>query len=486
MRKFWQRDEAQIATPDNTDRVPPMSSWAAVPRWRLAATLLLALLNAALSGALLLQHHGDARAAAAVSQVCGTGGQSGCDIVARSPYSAVRGVPVAAMGLAFSLSIALLCALGLLGGPDTRAAAAAVAVGALLLSLAAAVVLLGIQLVLIKAFCKLCLLTYAVNALAFMLLLPTRRQGASLGAGLRYSEGRIAIAGWGLGTLAIAGGVLAFDMALASRASARTASDPSLLGAGASGPAAPAGSDAQRYQEEARLAQEQARQLQAILDDPKKLEDYFAQKATREYEQGPVQGFNLSATPFKGPANAPIRVIEFSDFLCPYCRSIAGAFASYVPQAADRVALYFKNYPLEQSCNPNVARTVHPGACNLALGAVCAQDQGKFWAYHDRVFAGPPPNPGVPEVVALAVGAGLDGPALASCMTGASARDRLTAELLEAKQGRVEATPTVFINGRRLPRINDFVQTVDREAAKIGLPPIGPPSAPASPAAPPH
>jgi protein-disulfide isomerase/uncharacterized membrane protein len=487
MRKFWQRGEAPVAAVENTERVPSRATWAIVPRWRLGATLALALLNAALSGTLLMQHHGDARAAAAVSQVCGEGGESGCDVVARSPYSSLGGVPVPAFGLAFALSLALLSGLGLLGGPDTRATAAGIGLALLFLSLIVAVVLLGIQLFVIKAFCKLCLLTYAVNALAFMVLLPTRRNGASLVSGLRYTEGRVAVAGWGLGTLALAAAVLASDRALASRATVQ-ASGPSPLGSSTppSVSPAPAGSDMQRYQEEARVAQEQARRLQEILDDPKKLEDYFAEKASREYEQGPVQSFNLKGAPFKGPAEAPIRVVEFSDFLCPYCRSIAAAFASYLPQSANRVVLYYKNYPLEQSCNPGLSRTVHPGACNLALGAVCAQDQGKFWAYHDRVFSAPPSNPGIADVVTLAAAAGLDGPALSGCMNGASARDRLAAEIREAKQARVEATPSVFINGRRLPRINDFVQTVDKEAAKIGLPPIGPPAAPPAAAAPVH
>jgi len=485
MRKFWQRDQAPVADVETTARVPSRATWAAVPRWRLVATLLLALLNTGLSAALLLQHHGDPYGAAAVGQVCGTGGETGCDAVARSPYSAVRGVPVAAIGLAFALSLALLSALGLLGGPDTRATAAAIALGTLLLALLAAVVLLGIQLFLIKAFCKLCLLTYAVNALAFMLMLPTRRNGASLGSGFRYNEGRVAIAGWGLGTLALVAGVLAFNMALAARSGVHAASGAPLgVGLPPSGTGAPAASDAQRYQEEARVAQEQSRRLQEILDDPHKLEQYFAEKASREYEQGPVQAFNLKGAPFKGPAEAPIRVVEFSDFLCPYCRSIAGAFSSYIPQSANRVVLYFKNYPLEQSCNPNVSRTIHPGACNLALGAVCAQDQGKFWAYHDRVFSAPPPNPGIQEVVTLAAAAGLDGAALGGCMNGSSARDRLAAEIQEAKQGRVDATPTVFINGRRLPRVNDFVLTVDREAARIGLPPIAPAAGQAPPTAP--
>jgi protein-disulfide isomerase len=91
------------------------------------------------------------------------------------------------------------------------------------------------------------------------------------------------------------------------------------------------------------------------------------------------------------------------------------------------------------------------------------------------VFAGPPSNPGVADVAALAASAGLDGGALSACMGGAAARQRLAAEIQEAKAAGVEATPTLFINGRKLPRVDVFVQTMDREAARMGLPPIAPP-----------
>jgi protein-disulfide isomerase len=399
--------------------------------------------------------------------------------VARSPYAEVHGVPLAALGLAFAGSVALLLLLGLLAGPEARSAAALLAALALALALAVDVVLFGIQLFAIKAFCRLCLLTYALNALAFVLLLPARR-GAAVRPSMRLAAGRAALAGWGAATVAILVAVLAGSAVLRDREKAQQGA---LLGLPAAPSAAPSlapavpGSDAARYQEEARLAQEQARRLQEILDDPKKLDDYLTQKAQREYEQGAVRTFNLKGTPSKGPQEAPIRVVEFSDFLCPYCRQIAGAFAGYLPQSGNRVIVYFKHYPLDQSCNPTLQGTSHPGSCAVALGGVCANDQGKFWEYHDRVFNNPPANPQPRDVVGLAREAGLDAGAFETCLSDSGTLQRLKTDIAEGSQAQVQGTPTLFINGKRLPRLNDFVQTVDREAAKMGLPPLAPPAA---------
>ena len=175
-----------------------------------------------------------------------------------------------------------------------------------------------------------------------------------------------------------------------------------------------------------------------------------------------MRTFNLKGAPFKGPADAPIRVVEFSDFLCPFCRQIAGAFAGYIPQSANRVVVYFKNYPLDPTCNTSLKQTVHAGACNVALGAICANDQGKFWPYHDRVFSSPPTNPQVSDVVSIAREAGLDAGALETCVNNPATRQRLGAEIAEGAQAQVQGTPTLFINGKKLPRLNDF--TPDRRS----------------------
>ena len=181
----------------------------------------------------------------------------------------------------------------------------------------------------------------------------------------------------------------------------------------------------------------------------------------------------LEGTAYKGPAQAPIRVVEFSDFLCPFCKNIAGAFASYLPASAGRVSVYFKNYPLDSECNPNVASSIHPGACHLARGGLCAHEQGRFWPYHDRVFLGDPiASPTKADVARLAGEAGLDGAAFQTCVESPRIKEKLAAEIAEARASGVNGTPTLFVNGKRLPRINDFTQTVDKEAQKLGLPPL--------------
>jgi protein-disulfide isomerase/uncharacterized membrane protein len=462
-------------------------------RWRVVLAFLLVLGAAAASALLLLQHRGVQRAAAAVNQVCGENQVGGCETVNTSRFSEIGPVPLAAVGVAFYLSLALLLLLAAMAGPEARAAAAAIALFALLLSLAADVVLLGIQALALRAFCRLCLLTYGFSAVAAVLLFGVRRDRAVVSDALRLPDGRVLATGSLVGALAMAVGVVSADRALAYRGQARStpllgvssmpvrplaaaptpaaslAAPPPAAGSPA---AAPSSTEIQRYQEEARVAQEQARRLQEILDDPKKLEQHFTEKATHEFEAAPVRNLDLKNIPYKGPAAAPIKVVEFSDFLCPYCREIAGAFANFIPKSGDRIVLYYKNYPLDQACNASLSSTVHPGACLVALGAICAQDQSRFWPYHDRVFSNPPKDPKAADVVRIAAEAGLDAAAFESCLTAPRTRDRLTAEVAEGKNYGVNATPTLFINGKRLPRINDFVPMVEKESARLGLPPL--------------
>ena len=299
-------------------------------------------------------------------------------------------------------------------------------------------------------------------------------------------EGRLGLAGWALGTLALAGAVFAANATLRSRAAYRQATllgtpaaparateeapprpgAPSAVASPASSPEAPAGP------QDAKYWQDRAQKLQATIDDPQKLEGYFAEKAQREFDTAAPMMLDVANAPLKGPATAPAKVVEFSDFMCPFCRSLAGALSQFVPQAGGRVAVYFMNYPLDNTCNPKLPRATHPGACNLALGAVCAHYQGKFEAYHDRVFSTEIKNPQPADVVRLAGEAGLNAAALEGCLDDPKTKAELAAQIAEGNRVGITATPTLFINGKKLPRINDFVPVVDKEARKKGFAPL--------------
>ncbi len=459
-------------------------------RKRILGALGLCLAGAVVAGLLLLQHHGEAGAVSAVNQVCGDGKTSGCETVARSAWSKVGGVPLAAVGLFFYCSLVLLLALATLAPAEARDGLVFLVAAALALALLVDLLLLGLQAFSIHAFCKLCLVTYALNALALALLWPARRAAGAIAPAVRGPEGRLALAGWVLGSLGFAGAVLGAESALVQREATRATN---VLGAPAPAPAPsapttttpgppvpavasptpvaaastapPPGGDLKYYQE-------QARHLQEILDDPQKLSEYFTAKAAKEYEKAPVQKLDLKDTPFKGPANAPVQVVEFSDFLCPFCRNIAAAFAQFIPQSGNRVVVYFKNYPLDKDCNPAINHTAHVGACVVALGGICANYQGKFQAYHDRVFGAELHEPKAQDVVRLGGEAGLNTEALESCLTDPRTKEQLAAQIEEGRRVGVQATPTLLINGRKLPRVEDFVATVDKEARAKGFPPM--------------
>lgn len=421
---------------------------------RRRGALVLFLIGAAFAALLLLQHHGETGAVAAVNAVCGDGQTSGCEVVARSAYSRLAGVPLAALGLFFYLGLASLLLLGAAAGDEAASRASKIALSLTLAALVADVVLFGLQAFVIKDYCKLCLATYAVNALAAAALWPARTAPAG-------ALGRVAASAWAVVLAALGLGVFASNAALEARAATRAGT---ILGAPAAA-ALPVGDAA---------LQAEVKRLQETLDDPQKFQDYQTAKAEREFDAAAPQKFDLATTPVKGPVDARVQVIEFSDFLCPFCRGLAGAFKDFMPRSQGRIAILFKNYPLDKECNPHLNNTIHPGACWVAKGGICAQQQGKFWPYHDKAFENPPQAPGRPDVVRIATDAGLDAAAFAGCLESPTTLSRLAAEIAEAERTGVKATPTLFINGKKLPRVNDFLLMVEKESKRLGLPPLNP------------
>lgn len=470
---------------------------------RLALVLVLTLAGAGLSYVLLMHHHGEQ----ATAQVCG-GPESGCDTVNRSPWANVAGIPLAAIGIVFYLSVAVLALGGLLRAPapsevnvspDIRPGVGALALVFFVLAIGIDVLLFGIQALRIGVFCKLCLITYGINIVAASLLFTFR---GSLGAirRLARAEGRTVAVTWAIATVVFAFGAWGAERALAEREAQRGANilggpiaaapaatsdaptrvaeaaaatpDPRKAGA----PAAPAQTDAQL-----KAAQEEIKRLKQTLEDPQKYEEYQHEKSLRDFADGPAQAINLADSPVMGPKEAKIKVVEYADFLCPYCRNIARAFHDYLPQSDNRVAIYYKFYPLDSACNASLPRPVHAGACALAMGGVCAQKQGQFGPYQEHVVVTEFKEPTKDDVIKLAGELKFDVASFTTCMNAPATKDRVVADVTEGAKAGVTGTPTIFINGRRLPRINEFLDAIDQESQKLGMGPMPKPSAPNQP-----
>ena len=141
--------------------------------------------------------------------------------------------------------------------------------------------------------------------------------------------------------------------------------------------------------------------------------------------------------PARGPASAPIQLVEFSDFECPYCRQLEPVLKRLLDKYGDRIRLVWKDFPLP----------IHNQARGAAEAARCAGDQGRFWEYHDLLFANQQsltPN----DLKRHAGTVKLDLDRFAACLEGGMYRAAIAADLEEGTRQGIEATPTVFINGR--------------------------------------
>jgi protein-disulfide isomerase len=155
-----------------------------------------------------------------------------------------------------------------------------------------------------------------------------------------------------------------------------------------------------------------------------------------------------SLGPPLGDPKAPITLVEYADFECPFCQQLRPRLEAFVKAHPGRVKLYFKPFPIPG----------HPRAEPAAEAAEWARDQGIFWPFHDAMFENPK-SLDTDSLVALADRLGKDGDALRRALNDRKYRDRVQGSMLEARRAGVVGTPTLFVNGRRHV-IPDYSETV--------------------------
>jgi protein-disulfide isomerase len=169
----------------------------------------------------------------------------------------------------------------------------------------------------------------------------------------------------------------------------------------------------------------------------------------------------------RGAENAPIWLVEVSDFQCPYCKqwhdqSFAAIDREYVQTG--KVRLAYLNFPLS---------SIHPNARGAAEAAMCASVQGKFWPLHESLFVTQPQWAGTDKPMAkfdsLAVAAGVNAAAWRQCMTSHATAPLIDADRERSSTAGVQSTPTFFIGDRKLEGaypVDSFRVAIDAAIAK--------------------
>ena len=172
-----------------------------------------------------------------------------------------------------------------------------------------------------------------------------------------------------------------------------------------------------------------------------------------------VQDINVTGSPFKGTADAPVTIALFTDFQCPYCAKIVPQLNEVLEKNKGKVKLVFKNFPLN----------THQFARKAAAAALAAGKQGKFWELHDRLFQNY--NRLNDQVVQeQAQQLGLDMQKFNKDMNDPQIMQAINQDYQDGAKAGVRGTPTIYVNGSLLRNTNleGFQAAIDKELEKRG------------------
>jgi protein-disulfide isomerase len=164
----------------------------------------------------------------------------------------------------------------------------------------------------------------------------------------------------------------------------------------------------------------------------------------------------IGDSPTIGPKNAPITLVEFADFQCPFCYSAEPTVKAIMAKYKDKIKLVFKNYPLI---------SLHPQAVNASMAAECAQEQGKFWEMHDILFENHAKlADNVYSNFAKTVGLNIKN--FDTCYTNPATKEKVMQQEAYGQSLGINATPAFYINGILLMGAqpeSEFIATIDKE-----------------------
>jgi protein-disulfide isomerase/uncharacterized membrane protein len=343
---------------------------------------------------------------------CSVGTWANCAVVNGSAYSELGGIPLATLGYLYFCAL-LMVTLAVRPGGKGFGRAQLLAARLALLALLVDAGLGFVQVAILHSICLVCSSTYLASLLylAFNIAMSGSEKmgfGAKIASALRKRDSsriptQSAILG-GLGWLVLA----AVAMILPGTVVSKTA------------------------------GVESGDSTQALLD-------FWVKQPRQEF---PVKAGDGTL----GNSGAKVHLVEFSDFECPFCQRASGEIHRALDPIKDHVYFVFKNFPLDNACNPVLKQPMHPNSCKLAQLAFCARQKDLFWQFHDAVFGMDEKElegdinrlqPKLEKILSPAE--------FKACLESTSAKDNVRQDIDLGIKLDVRATPTLYIDGKKVP-----------------------------------
>ncbi len=168
----------------------------------------------------------------------------------------------------------------------------------------------------------------------------------------------------------------------------------------------------------------------------------------------------ITGSPIKGLDNARVTIVKFEDFQCPFCKQAQPILGEILSRYNGKIRLIHKDLPLD---------SIHPQARQAAEAARCAGDEGKYWAYHDKLYASSP-KVAIAELKMHAREIGLHQESFEKCLSTGKYKALVQKDLNDGSGLGLTGTPAFFINGREITGaqpIEAFAAIIDEELARV-------------------
>lgn len=378
----------------------------------LLAGIIILLLTAISSSSYLFYKHIHTTGPDACSTIFG----KGCDTALNSRFSELWGLSMGGWGIIYYLAIFLLLAMPYFFGSHFSRATKRFIFLLSFVAVLAGIFFIGLMITQPALFCPFCTLIHLTNFLLFFLFMQLNKMGfrqfwTDTKEMLVSSSFRKALSSnsiWKISGFVITGFLLA-----SAYLGLHTLSTPNTM-----------------------VTQQELMEIIAA------------------YDKNPVQKITVnSKDPTFGDSTKPIKLIIFSDFYCPGCRMFTKEVDSTRKNFATLCYIVFKQFPLNTSCNPSLKTDLHPQACETARAAVAAGNQGKFWPFHDQLFKTSPKI----DLLKAASEAGLNMATFEADRSSKEVLDLVQKNITEGIRLAIDETPTVFLNGKRVPDLRPGV-----------------------------